>query len=422
MKNVLVIYERKSRELETAVLLKLKLQEVGIKCDLAQFYELSSFYLFSKKNYDLIIVPHLYDSKEVFRTLTRYGKKSRILNLQYEQVLSKKWEDLGHHNPSGLAKFYPHVCWGKETEERLIAAGVPHDNVYTVGAMQLDLLQDSDVDAIKKHLSVKFDLPRNKKWKLFLSSFTYADISDEKLRQNEAIANTNLSYFKDIHSRSRDNILNWFSKVLSEDKDSILIYRPHPDEANFEKIKKLEFEFDNFKVIEYSSAKDWIQSCDLIISWYSTTVVESHFLDKPYAILRPLELPDDFDSVLLKKGKFITSFEEFKDEVYFKNNFSSKALLDQDIFGYYGIPIGSSVSRVVNLICDIILLPYFEVNKIPLTSRFKLYCLVLFIQVLNFERKIKVKFPYGKYLRSLSKDISSQIATKYEKKEQKIKC
>ncbi|MGY3926383.1 surface carbohydrate biosynthesis protein [Aeromonas simiae] len=414
--KVLIVYERKNRELETAILLKYKLEKLGLDCDIAHFYQMSKFYIFSFKKYDVVIVPHLYNTEEVYRTIARYGNCDNIINLQYEQVLSEKWEKLGHHTPSGLAIKYKHICWGVKTQQRLISAGVPEDNVIVTGAIHCDLLGylKSSSSDLKKWLGNKFSLSDSCNWKIFLSSFTYADISDEKLRQNENIANTNLEYFKYIHTQSRKELIEWFDKVLCDDEDSIFVYRPHPDEGDLSPLKYLENKYKNFNVIGSLSAKNWIQASDLIMSWYSTTVVESHFLDKSYAILRPVELSDDFDSVLLKKGVFIKTFEQFKNEVYFNTKFKQQALKDDDVGEYYGSKNSHASDELCALINSVGSNKNLEKVKVPLIAYIKIGALIVLKSIYHLSEKINLDLSFNKFSESLFFDFKNQIATPKE--------
>jgi surface carbohydrate biosynthesis protein len=320
--DFLIVYERKNRELENALLLKLELERRGHKCEVCQYYEGRGFDVFKLGKPKIVLVPHLYDTKSVVRNLSRFGVITHLINLQYEQVLSDKWERLGHHNPKGEAVKGIHVCWGDKTARRLIDAGVPEQNVKVLGALQLDLLRPEYRRAkslIRDELCQKFNLDITKRWTLFLSSFTYADIAEERLRMNEAVAKVSLESFVGLHTSSRNEILKWIESVLIKDLDNYIIYRPHPDELNLDKVLELERNYPNFRVINDRSAKIWIESSDNVYSWYSTTVVESSFLGRPYSILRPFELPDDFDSVLLKHASFVESYEGFEAD-YFKGD------------------------------------------------------------------------------------------------------
>ncbi|PHO11959.1 hypothetical protein CPG38_10145 [Malaciobacter marinus] len=336
--DFLIVYERKQRELENAVLLKIELEERGYDCKIVQYYEASKFNIFNIKSPKVILVPHLYGDTSIYRNFSRFGKSNFLINFQYEQVLSEKWEKLGHHNPKGEAKKGIHICWGIKTKERLLSVGIDDKNLKIIPPLHIDLLRKEyrrNSKQLKMQLSKECNIDAKKSWNLFISSFTYADVDDYRLRINENVAGVSLSDFKRIHTESRDKILVWFRKILNKDKENLLIYRPHPDELNIDKVLELENEFENFKFIRHSSVKDWIETSDNIYSWYSTSIVESHFLNKSYAILRPMILPNDFDSVLVKKANFIEKYIDF-DEDYFKSISLKKcAIEDRFVREYY---------------------------------------------------------------------------------------
>ncbi len=344
--RVIIVYERKNRELETALLLQSKFFNAGFECAVTQFYQGHDFNLLGAGP-DILIVPHLYNELSVARLIARYGRPKSIINLQYEQVLSDKWERLGHHNPSGTAMNAVHVCWGKTTFDRLRDFGVPSENLLTIGAPHLDLMSgvgEEYCTGQKRRLAEKFKLNETQDWILFLSSFTYADISEHRLRMNESVAGSDLKDFVEIHSKSRNEVLAWLEQALIENPCSVLIYRPHPDELNLEKVYDLENKYNNLRVISFGSAKQWIMAADTILSWYSTTVVESHYLKKHYQILRPFDLPDYFDSVLLKKARFLTSKDQFLEYLRSSPGAQDLPLRDEDVAGYYENIDGSIAS------------------------------------------------------------------------------
>lgn len=349
--DFIIIYERKQRELENAILLKIELEKRGYTCDIFQYYEGYKYNIFNINPPKVILVPNMYGSPNVYRTFSRYGKANHLVNLQYEQVLSEKWEKLGQHIPKNEARKAIHICWSNKIKDRLEDGGVPVDNLKVLGALHLDLLRKeyrrSSTD-LKNQLGNMFDLDITKKWTLILSNFSYANMDDYRLKLNEANANTNLESLREIHTDSRNKILDWFKKILEKDKNDLIIYRPHPDELNLNPVLELEKMYKNFRLIRYSTSKDWIESSDNIYSWYSTSVIEAHFLEKPYSILRPITLPSEYDSVILKHAKFITEYNKFEED-YFKDDAIRGAAVDN----YY-----------VN--------QYYQVDKID--PAYKIYC------------------------------------------------
>lgn len=388
MANILIAYERKNRELENSVLLKIELERRGHQCTIAQYFEADKFNQRSVGGPDLLIVPHLYYPKSVSRNMLRFGLASHILNMQYEQVLSEKWENLGHHNPKGVATRATHICWGPATAERLQSVGVPKENAPIIGAVQLDLLRREYLDdtaELRARLSTLYGLDTKKRWVLFLSSFTYADIAPNRLAMNEAAAGIPLDSFVPIYSNSRNELLRWFERVLEKDKDTEFIYRPHPDELNLNPVNSLKEKYSNLKVISDGPAKTWIEASDTIFSWYSTTVVESHVLGKPYSILRPYPLSGDFDSVLLKHGVFIESYDDFEAR-YFQKTTEPKFAIDSKFIDlYYSIdPEKPSFIKTVDLIEDLLDKPAEFSFKFSLSERIGNISKIMIIKAIYF--------------------------------------
>jgi len=423
--DVLIVYERKQRELENAILMQIELESRGYSCDIVQFYEASKFNLLNINSPKVILTPHLYNTKSVYRNFARFGHAKYLVNLQYEQVLSKKWEVLGAHTPKGSAQDFFHICWGDEVVNRLIEGGIPDYNIKVIAPLHLDLLRSEYrpcKSKLRDDLARNYGLESTRKWVLFLSSFTYADIELNRLKMNEAAAGTDLSDFPEIHTKSRDELLRWFSSVLEKDTESLFIYRPHPDELNLVNVLKLENNFPNFRVIRERAVKDWIQVSDNIYTWYSTSVVESHFLDKPYSILRPYPLPDSFDSVLLKYGDFITSYSQFESDYFLLDEQRSFAISDQHIKKYYKVDeVSPSFKKMGDFVESLLINEdaskfSFDI-KLYLVAKLKsliIYPVFMFNKLKNGTPILNQKRGNGLFSQ-ISKEIVGQVANKQEK-------
>ena len=423
--DVLIVYERKQRELENAILMQIELESRGYSCNVVQFYEASKFNLLNINPPKVILTPHLYNTKSVYRNFARFGHAQYLVNLQYEQVLSKKWEALGAHTPKGHAQDFFHICWGDEVVSRLIEGGVPDYNIKVIAPLHLDLLRSEYrpcKSKLRDDLARNYGLESTRKWVLFLSSFTYADIELNRLKMNEAAAGTDLSDFPEIHTKSRDELLRWFSGVLEKDTESLFIYRPHPDELNLVNVLKLENNFPNFRVIRERAVKDWIQVSDNIYTWYSTSVVESHFLDKPYSILRPYSLPASFDSVLLKYGDFITSYSQFESDYFLLDEQRSFAISDEHIKKYYKVDeVSPSFKKMGDFVESLLINEdtskfYFDI-KLYLVAKLKsliIYPVFMFNKLKSGAPILNQKRGNGLFSQ-ISKEIVGQVASKQEK-------
>lgn len=392
-RKILIVYERKNREYESCVILKEYLTCRGCDVTITQFLESKNFNFFLRKKYDAILVSSLYTTDSLNRILVRFGRPLAVVNLQLEQVLSNKWETHGFHNPSNDAKKGVHICWGPRTKNRLMQAGVPDENCPVTGAIQLDFLRPElcqTQEEMRSAVSSQYNLPIDETWTLFLSSFTYADISDQRLLMNENIVGTNLESFRKTHTKARDGIIQWFEKILLEDTKTVFVYRPHPDELNLEKVQDLAKRFDNFHIISSDAAKTWIIACDRLYTWYSTTIVEAQFLDRSCLILRPTELDENFESVLFEAGKFVTTYEEFQLAHFAGSSTRQFSIPEDHIWQYYLNTEYPAFFNIANIIFDAIARQPLKKHKVTLSQYLKNYSKMIVIHILNIVLKSRI--------------------------------
>ncbi|WP_330585853.1 hypothetical protein, partial [Schaedlerella arabinosiphila] len=111
------------------------------------------------------------------------------------------------------------------------------------------------------------------------------------------------------------------------------IYRPHPAENISEGVYKMAEKFPNFVINKDFSIRQWIRIVDSISLWYSTSIADIAYCKKKCMILRPYEYPDDIDEIVLRGGKYIKSFEIFKE--YMENPKDIEFPIDEKIIHYY---------------------------------------------------------------------------------------
>ena len=76
-------------------------------------------------------------------------------------------------------------------------------------------------------------------------------------------------------------------------------------------LSALENKYPYFKVITDYNVKQWILTCEVIVTWLSTAAIEAFFADKACFILRPVEYPYAKDLCLYRNASYIKTKEEF---------------------------------------------------------------------------------------------------------------
>ncbi len=314
--DFVLFYECTERELQNAYLLKAELNKRGHNlyiCD--PFYMINITKEKLKFTPDAILTPYLYEDgqlmifKEIFDT-----KIKRIVNLQYEQILTKGHNEIGFHIPKGLNRNAIHLCWGKKWYDNMVKNGVPKENCIITGSMNVDMDRERFNSVFKKRdeIAMEYDLDTNKKWIIFLSSFAMVNLSEMRKKYNAIrFGNDRINERIEVDTTSRNIILEWIEKYIS-DNECEFIYRPHPAEALDKKIYSIQENNKNFHIIKNDSVRSWIKVCDKIHTWISTSIVDIYFMKKNCSILRPIPIAEWMHNGLTNDGNFITDYEGFK--------------------------------------------------------------------------------------------------------------
>lgn len=330
--DFLIFYEHKTRELENAVLLASALRIRGYSVEITHVFSAKMLY----KKVKVLIVPAAYNSKDIFNYTHFFRCKIyKIINLQYEQVLSEKQEQIGAQNPKELAVKIQHIVWGERTKHRLMCAGIHESNLHVVGhiATDLDFPRFSSIFLERREIAQKYGLPMEKNWHIFLSSFTLCNMS-EALKIELTRKTGDLTEKIWITDYSQEKILQWFENIIRKNADIYIIYRAHPAECISNKVLDLEKKYVNFRCISDLSVRQWIHVVDSISTWFSTSIIDTYYANKNCAVLRPIDIPEEMDAIVFKDGKYIKSESEFEKYIYNVN--SSFPLKEKYIKEFYG--------------------------------------------------------------------------------------
>lgn len=334
-----IFYESAERELQNAYLLKAELNRRG-----HEVYIYGKGYL-KKTNQildfvpDVVLVNNLYNNAQLGYYKSRFKQKiSRIVDLQYEQILSYKWEETGHHNPKGLARNAIHLCWGEECRNRIISHGLPEENAIITGSLNVDMDKErfESIYRSKAEMAEIYKLDSKKDWILLISSFSGASPTEGRYNGYIRLMGENDGKkFMDICEISRKEILEWVEKYIN-DNDCEFIYRLHPAESKDLGLRDFAKRNKNFHLIKDDSIRSWLRVCDKINTWYSTSIIDAYFMNQNCSILRPISIPKYFDVSIMRNATYLTTYDEFCE--YNKSNNDKKFPIDpSEILSYYNV-------------------------------------------------------------------------------------
>lgn len=340
--DFMILYEHNAREIESACILKKELERNGFSAEIYSIYSLMK----SIKKANVIIVPHLYNDEQVAQFICKYKlRKCKVINLQYEQVISINDIQTGYGYPRGQAKNALLLAWGNHENSRYIKDEKQRSEVVGCLAMDLNLPKYDDLFFGKSYLYDKYKFNSENKILIFISSFSLADVTDEYLQlhynENFDVA----KQFAKISKRSQEIVIGWLMHIAKNGGWEV-IYRPHPAEYENKRLKEIEENIKGFHVISDESVRQWIRVSDFITTWFSTSIIDAYYAGKPCVILRPEKIPEELDVPFMIDAHSVSTYEEFIEKINAEDK-GEFPIKEEDIHDFYANKKGEECLRGV---------------------------------------------------------------------------
>ena len=306
--DFLILYEHVVREYESILLLKAGLARRGYTVELRQLLDRKKLKYFTLKKPKVLVSSCMYDDEAInSHVYNNIGVCNKVVNLHWEQMLSDTQEEGAWFNFGGNAKKCVQTCWG------LVAHGMQEKNCPVTGAVMMDFLRPEFRGYFKDKAALcrEHGLDPDKKLMLYISSFGYASMTEQEVKELSDMAGEDFTGFAGTNRTSMEQTLAWFDQYLAGHPEVQLVYRRHPSEWNSPQLEELAARRPNFHVIFAGSVKDWIVAADSISIWMSTAIAEVYMAGKSCHILRPVPIEHEYDPVIYKGGRYLTTYEEF---------------------------------------------------------------------------------------------------------------
>jgi surface carbohydrate biosynthesis protein len=316
--KIVIFYEHKAREYEFAYLLKLYMTHVGFSVRIQNIYCLPRLINLIHKP-TVVLVPFFYNENDKKLLKSHFITKAIIINLRYEQVYPRFfYENKFAYNHKYLEKIF-NLVWGEFSYKKLIEINLEDRKIFRLGHPVFDFCREHSniYYETKEDLSNKYGLNVEKRWVLFLSSLTINSLNaNERLNfyTSNGFDKEQALTFIEISLKTKDKLIEDLIS-LSNERDYIVIYRPHPSEDISQIVDSSRADIQNFRIISELSARQWIYCSENIINWLSTSVVEAFMLQKKFVTYRPFEIPNVFDYDFIDKSEIINNYKDLLESV-----------------------------------------------------------------------------------------------------------
>lgn len=324
------LFEVKHRELESMCLLKIEMERRGYTVKLIPQ---STWYYINHRipmfHCKVFVLPWGYNDENVKFGLRHIASFEKLVNAQWEQILYLSDQKNSNHGSCvhGFALKYAHVSWGKENAQKLVdVCGVEEIRVGKIGNMSYDFLKPElrNYYLSKEAICNELNISVNQKIILYLSSFTHTILSKkayiEDYERWGSTLNPNDIWQTSIDNRRLTNQL--FCELLDKHPEITILYRIHPVEVNYDDLLEMQNKYQNFRIVENYTVRQWVLISDQVCTWQSTSLVDAYFAGKQCFTIGYKETADELKIALYEKSLAISSYEELEEAVL--NNRISK--------------------------------------------------------------------------------------------------
>lgn len=349
--DALILFEHKSREFESACLLKYELERYGMTVVIEGAFPNREM-LPIKYKVKYLFTPWYYTGTKYVANFLKKSPDAIIINMHHEQYTIENSDIL---IPQGEARFVYHLAWGDAFKEQLLSVKCPEDTIINAGNIRLDVFKGKlrALSPSKKDLSKEYGIDESKKWCLFIADSSH--LLEPYQLEEEA-----LSEYKEVFiasNHSRETFLEYVDRYLKNNKDVVFIYRPHPCMANMDIARKELVDLrekypDSFYAIYKYPINCWLINCDICYSFMSTSIIECYFAKTEYYLFRSESLKKEKDYVFFHEFKYIaTDYDEF--ETSLKNTSYDFSHIEDQLGYWYDMSVDYTFRKLVDFVLNI---------------------------------------------------------------------
>jgi surface carbohydrate biosynthesis protein len=303
--DVLWLIEHIAREMDVAC---------AVKCLAEARYglgiEIRHIYLHASENMEkyqpkVVALPFLYNAKDLaIDDYVRRWPSSIFFDLAWEEIFYK-----GHLKMKAPADDFSrhmviHQAWGDFFKRYLVQNGVEESNVFLNGNPAYQLYQNpyNNYYKDKNWLAEKYGLDNKKRWIIIPENYRWAFINDGTInwRVSQGADRNELLGMCEFARDSLYYLLKWCNETAKQGQLEI-IFRPKPvtmltEMESFFKERVAELRSAGLHFIKGESVREWILASDVVISSFSTTLIEAAIAGRPAYMVEPLPISESFSA------------------------------------------------------------------------------------------------------------------------------
>jgi surface carbohydrate biosynthesis protein len=224
---------------------------------------------------------------------------TQFVSLAWEQIFNP-FDRVGHRPMDSFARDKViYLAWSDTYRDFLIGNGVKPENIRTVGHALYRLYGEPYSRYFKSRdaLAKRFSLNPSKRWVFIPENFAYFFILTDTIIKNFKLDGVPEEVSIEIREYCRKGMycLGKWADALARREEVEVIVRPRP---SLDRAMMAEFIRDEcgiseprFRLVKEETARDWVLASDVVMSSYSTILIEAALVGKTIRKFEPIPIP-----------------------------------------------------------------------------------------------------------------------------------
>ena len=271
---------------------------------------------------DVVVHPFFYFVKDALATedYVACWPDAVHFNLAWEQIHYPAHQTAKAPADAFTRQQVLHHAWGEFYRRYLLDHGVPDPHIFVNGHPAYALYAEPYRHFYKtrRELAVTYGLDESARWVFVPENYRWAFLSDKRIATFERWGGNSVeaAELRDFSRRSLADVLAWCA-TLAERPGVEVIFRTRPSTsedlmrafvADVPGVAHSRIRFN-----KRESVREWILAADVVVSSYSTSLIEASLAGKPAFMLEPLPIPPALGCEWYDLVPSLTSSSDFVD-------------------------------------------------------------------------------------------------------------
>jgi hypothetical protein len=249
----------------------------------------------------LVLMPHSYQvQSSIYEGFLYEWRDAIFANLAWEQITYPGSRGAKLPRDEFSQKYVLHHAWSREWFDLLTGCGVPAEHIFLNGNPGHMLYRPPYFDHFKgrDELAGRHGLDPDKRWLFFPENYNWAFYTDVELYEMLVKTGTkedDARMMREYCQKALREALRWCAAEAADGRTEVIL-RPRPA-VTVEAFREVLSEVvpnapRELRCLKDGTIREWIKASDVVVSSYSTSLIDAAVVGRPVYMLEPLPLPE----------------------------------------------------------------------------------------------------------------------------------